>query len=114
MEKIKLIETRKRKGLSQNQIAEKLHIDVSNYNRREKGNAQISYDEWEKLAQILDTPLEDIYESDEKHFVIFKDNAIGNYNGTNNVYSVPEHLLETQRKYIDKLEKELEELKKQL
>jgi len=112
MEKIKLIEARKRKGLSQSQIAEKLHMDVSNYNRREKGNAKISYEEWEKIAQILETSVEDIYESDEGHIVIFKDNAIGNYNGTNNVYTVPEHLLETQRKYIEKLERELEELKK--
>ena len=113
MEKIKLIEARKRKGFSQNQMAEKLYMDVSNYNRREKGNAKISYEEWEKIALILETSIEDIYESDEGHIVIFRDNSIGNYNGTNNVYTVPEHLLEMQRKYIEKLEKELENLKKQ-
>src|SRR5690606_16785519 len=113
MEKIKLIEARKQKGFSQNQMAEKLYMDVSNYNRREKGNAKISYEEWEKIALILETSIEDIYESDEGHIVIFRDNSIGNYNGTNNVYTVPEHLLEIQRKYIEKLEKELEELKKQ-
>ncbi|HLV45945.1 MAG TPA: hypothetical protein VKY32_02775 [Flavobacterium sp.] len=67
----------------------------------------------EKIALILETSIEDIYESDEGHIVIFRDNSIRNYNGTNNVYSVPEHLLEIQRKYIEKLEKELEELKKQ-
>ena len=108
MEKIKLIEARKRKGFSQSQIAEKLHMDVSNYNRREKGNAKISYEEWEKIAQILETSVEDIYQPDEGYFIICKDQSVG----INNVYTVPEHLLETQRKYIEKLERELEELKK--
>ncbi|WP_447951548.1 helix-turn-helix domain-containing protein [Chryseobacterium koreense] len=37
MEKTKLIEARKSMGLSQNFLAEKLCVTVSNYNRREKG-----------------------------------------------------------------------------
>lgn len=42
MKKIKLIETRKRKGITQKKIADVLCMDVSNYNRREKGMAKIS------------------------------------------------------------------------
>ena len=42
MEKIKLTEARKRKGFSQSHIAEQLCMDVSNYNRREKGQAKIT------------------------------------------------------------------------
>ena len=53
MEKNKLIERRKAKSLSQNMIAEKLCMDVSNYNRRERGQVKISLKEWEKLAEIL-------------------------------------------------------------
>lgn len=112
MEKEKLIAVRKQKGFSQQTMANHLCIDVSNYNRREKGNAKISYEEWEKIAQILETSVEDIYQPDEGYFIICKDQSVGINNGTNNVYTVPEHLLETQRKYIEKLEKELEELKK--
>ncbi|HLV45946.1 MAG TPA: helix-turn-helix transcriptional regulator [Flavobacterium sp.] len=48
MEKEKLIKVRKEKGFSQQAMAEKLYMDVSNYNRREKGNAKISYEEWKK------------------------------------------------------------------
>ena len=112
MEKVKLVERRKEKGISQREIAEKLCMDVSCYNRREKGQARIAPHEWEKLADILTVPIDEIYESDDDNQVfICKDNATGNYQGTNNIYSVPEHLLETQRKYIALLENEIRELK---
>lgn len=112
MEKTKLSDARKAKSYSQSYMAEKLFMDVSNYSRREKGQAKISLEEWEKLAEILETPIEDIFQSDESHVFIFRDNAIGNYNGNNTIYSIPEHFLETQRKYIQKLEEEIAELKK--
>jgi len=35
-------------------------------------------------------------------------------NGTNNIYAIPKELLENQQKYIAKLEKENEELKRLL
>ena len=114
MEKIKLIEARKSKGLSQQQLAEKLCMDVSNYNRREKGQSKISHSEWEKLSKILNVPVEEIYENEEANLFVFKDSSIGNYLGTNHIYSVPEYLLETQRKYITKLEEEINGLKKLL
>jgi transcriptional regulator with XRE-family HTH domain len=114
MEKIKLIEARKSKGLSQQQLAERLCMDVSNYNRREKGQAKISSNEWDKLANLLEIPVEDIFESEEATFIICKDQSVGINNGTNNVYTIPEFLLESQRKYITKLEEEIQNLKNQL
>ncbi|MDR2836075.1 MAG: helix-turn-helix domain-containing protein [Bacteroidales bacterium] len=113
MEKIKLIEERKKKGLSQTNMAEKLCIDESNYCRREKGQLKIHSSEWEKLAQILGVSVEDIYESDDSQFFICKDNASGNYQ-CNNIYSIPEFILETQKKYIQKLEEENLQLKELL
>lgn len=106
MEKIKLIEARKKKGFSQQQIAEKLCIDVSNYNRRERGQAKIHSSEWIKLANILDVQVEDIFESDEYSFIVCKDQSVGINNGTNNVYTIPEFILENQKNYIKKLEEE--------
>jgi len=112
MEKTKLTEARKSKGFSQSQMAEQLCMDVSNYNRREKGQTKISFPKWEKLSKILEIPIEDIYESEESHIVLFKDNAVGNYLSTNNIYSIPESLLDSQQKYITKLEEEITYLKK--
>ena len=114
MEKIKLIEARKSKGLSQQQLAEKLCMDVSNYNRREKGQSKISSNEWEKIANLLEVSVEDIFESEEAMLFVCKDNATGNYQGYNHIYSIPEFLLESQRKYIAKLEEENAQLKEQL
>jgi transcriptional regulator with XRE-family HTH domain len=114
MEKTKLKETRENKGLSQKQIAEKLFMDVSNYNRREKGQAKISSNEWEKLASILEVPIEEIFESEETTFIICRDQSVGINQGTNNVYTIPEFLLDSQRKYIQKLEEEIQYLKEKL
>lgn len=114
MEKIKLIEARRSKGFSQQQVAELLCMDVSNYNRREKGQSKISLSEWEKLAVILEIPVEHIFESEEAMLFICKDNANGNYQGNNHIYNIAEFLLESQQKYITKLEEENAALKKKL
>lgn len=112
MEKTKLIEVRKRKNMSQEKMADILCIDVSNYNRREKGIAKISMHEWQKIAEILETPIEEIYETDENMVFIFNDNehATGNIVNNNN-YNIPLSVWETQKKYIEKLEAEIEMLK---
>ena len=111
MEKSKLIEMRKTKGLSQSEISDKLCMDVSNYCRRENGQVKIMLHEWKKLAEILDTPMEEIYEEEDNQVFICKDNTTVHYQGTNNIFSIPEHLLETQRKYIESLEREIVELR---
>jgi len=64
------------------------------------------------LAKILDVPLEEIFESDEKQVFICNDNASIYNHGTSHIYTVPESLLENQQKYINKLEEEIRELKK--
>lgn len=114
MEKTKLIEVRKRKNMSQEKMADILCMDVSNYNRREKGTAKISSEEWQKIAEVLDVPLEDIYEADEKMIFIFNDNSTGNGNIVNNNYNIPLSIWESQKKYIEKLEAEIESLKAEI
>jgi len=107
MEKNKLLEARKSKRFSQNYIAEKLCMDVSSYSRRENGQIKIHITEWEKLAKILEVPLQEIFEPDESQSFICKDNASGNYQETNHIYAVPELLLESQQKYIKTLEEKI-------
>jgi transcriptional regulator with XRE-family HTH domain len=106
MKKIKLIERRKAKGFSQSKIAEKLCMDVSNYNRREGGQVKISLREWEKLADILQEPIENIYEIDDTPSFIFRGSSVVYYHN----YSLLENLMETQRKYIEELENVIHEL----
>jgi transcriptional regulator with XRE-family HTH domain len=115
MLKTKLIERRKSKGYSQQQLANLLCMNVSNYNRREKGIAHIKPDEWTKLAKILETSIDEIYEPDTRYNINCKDQSvgIGVNNGTNNVYTVPKEFLDTQQKYITLLEKKIIELSKE-
>jgi transcriptional regulator with XRE-family HTH domain len=114
MEKTKLIETRKRKNISQEKMADILCMDVSNYNRREKGTAKISLPEWQKIAEILDVPFEEVYENEEGLVFIFNDNSTGNGIVNTNNYNIPLSLWESQKKYIEKLEAEIEDLKAKL
>lgn len=116
MEKTKLIETRKRKNISQEKMADILCMDVSNYNRREKGTAKISLPEWQKIAETLEVPIEDIFENEESMVIIFNDNSMGTGYGVGvvNNYNIPLSLWESQKKYIEKLEAEIEDLKAKL
>ena len=114
MEKIKLSQARIKKGFTQQQVAEHLCMDISNYNRREKGSSRVTNNEWEKLSKFLNVEIDDIYENEESIFIICKDQSVGIVNGTNNVYTVPEFLLESQRKYIQKLEEEIRTLRQKI
>jgi len=67
MVKEKLIEMRKAKGFSIEEIAEKMCKSASSYYRREKGQTKIHLDEWKKLTKILNVPLEDIYEPEDSN-----------------------------------------------
>ena len=112
----KLIEMRKARGFTQKDMADKLCMEVSGYSRRESGETKISIGQWETLAKTLSVPLEKIYEVDENQSFTFNDVATGNYcASTNNIsITVDESLLpllETQQKYIRKLEEEIAELK---
>jgi len=112
MIKQRLIETRKKKGFSQEYMSTVLSMDVSCYNRREKGQIKISNQEWQKLAEVLEIPLEDIYESDESLIFVFNDNSSGNGNIVTN-YTIPQSILDSQKKYIEKLEEEVRCLKEE-
>jgi DNA-binding XRE family transcriptional regulator len=109
--KLKLIEIRDKRNYSQEYVANKLGMDTSCYCRRERGEISISNAEWEKLAQILGQSIQDIYEPDENQAVIFNTNTFGNNIGNNNVYSIPEFILENIQKHIQRLEEEIRELK---
>lgn len=65
MQKEKLRTVRKRKGFTQQQVADAIATDVSNYSRKESGTVKIIQAEWDKLAKFLEVPVEEIYEEDE-------------------------------------------------
>ena len=67
--------------------------------------------DFKKLSKILEIPVAEIYEQEDSMVFICKDNATGNYQGNNHIYSIPEYFLENQKKYIAILEEENQKLK---
>ncbi|EMY3559487.1 helix-turn-helix transcriptional regulator [Flavobacterium psychrophilum] len=107
MIKQKLINRRTERNLSQEKFADLLGITQSQYSRRENGVTKISKKEWDKMAKVLNTTLDDIYDPEDGIYIINNENASGNYSGSqNHFHQIPDHVLETMRKYIEKLEED--------
>lgn len=115
MEKLRTL--RKQKGYTQQQIADIIATDVSNYSRKENGDVRIYDEEWEKLAKALDVSVDDIKEERNAQnnqntalndSASFNDNASINYNQFCNI---PNYLLENQQEYINLLKQQIEILK---
>lgn len=120
MQKEKLRLARKKKGYTQQQIADVIATDVSNYSRKENGDVRIIKEEWEKIAQFLDIPVEEIYEDDDSKVVINNDHPVFNdcsasagvYNYNNN--SIPISIVENLQEYISILKEEINGLKEEI
>ncbi|MDR4954666.1 helix-turn-helix transcriptional regulator [Chryseobacterium sp. ES2] len=117
MEKLRTL--RKQKGYTQQQIADLLATDVSNYSRKESGDVRIFDDEWEKLAKALDVSVEDIREEKTATVIqnlTFNDSSsnTSNQSGNYNQYcNIPEYLLENQQEYITFLKEQIKALKEE-
>lgn len=116
MIKSKLISERKKKGYTQGQMADFIHISQSQYQRRERGEIKISEDEWGKLAKVLNVEVEDIKEEEIVQSIINNyDNSSGSYSPhINNNYNIPEFMLNGMEDYIKLLKREIETLKEQI
>nr|WP_315026489.1 helix-turn-helix transcriptional regulator [uncultured Chryseobacterium sp.] len=123
MQKEKLRVIRKQKGYTQQQVADIISTDVSNYSRKENGDVKIIQDEWYKLARFLEVPIEEIYEEEEAAIVVnndhpvFNDNSgtsAGTINSQNNYSNIPASIIENLQGYIALLKEENERMKEEL
>lgn len=74
--KEKLKKARTERGLKQTEFAEMVAMDQSQYSRRESGKVPISNAEWDRFARELGVSKDDIYESELKNNMDYKDNSI--------------------------------------
>lgn len=111
MIKRKLIDSRTKRGISQEKMADLLGLNTSNYNRRESGETQIKIKEWEKIASILEVSISEIFESEEAN--IYKINAKNNTEsqiGNQNVNTgIDETTLENLNDFIKNLKETIVE-----
>lgn len=117
MQKEKLRVLRKKKGYTQQQIADVIATDVSNYCRKEGGDVKIIREEWDKIANFLEVPVEEIYEEDEAAVIINNSNATfndspgsgSNIHTFNNELSI--EIIKNLQEYIGLLKDEVKRLK---
>jgi len=111
MEKVKLKHWRISKGFTQQQLADVLATDISNYCRKENGYVSITKQEWKKLAATLGVSEEDIYQENDStlHNTFFDNSGINNQN-----IGVPAAVLEHLFDYISLLKSEIVRLQKEL
>ncbi|MCU7617419.1 helix-turn-helix domain-containing protein [Chryseobacterium sp. PBS4-4] len=88
--------------------------NIYNYSRKERGETRIHDEEWQKIANALDVPVEEIKE--EKHSgIVHNDNSTlhdrsGSYIHN---YNIPNSIVENLQDYISILKKEIENLKEE-
>lgn len=120
MQKKKLMEKRIQKGMTQEDVAILSNMDQTTYGRKEKGTSKITGCEWKKFASVLDVPLKEIFEDDDKIDLddetcsngILKTSSSKDEFSEN--YNVPQYILKSLKNYIEKLEKENKFLEKQI
>jgi len=103
---------RKQKGMSQEKMAKILSTDTSNYSRKERGETRIHDEEWQKIADALDVPVEEI-KGEKPSGIVHNDNSTlhdqsGSYIHN---YNIPNSIIENLQDYISLLKQEIENLK---
>lgn len=63
----KLISARKARKITQANIATYLKISQTQYQKREAGKIEISKQEWQNIAKLLDVSVENIFEDFKKN-----------------------------------------------
>lgn len=109
----KLRNLRKQRGYTQEYMSKIISTDVSNYSRKENDEVRIYDDEWEKLAEALGVPVEEIKEEKPTNVInnnpSFHDNS-GNFN---QYYTIPNSIIENLQDYIKVLKQQNEALKEE-
>ncbi|WP_143885296.1 helix-turn-helix domain-containing protein [Chryseobacterium binzhouense] len=111
---------RENKGFSQEELAEKLHISRSTYQRIENGETNSWINHIENICHSLEVNLDDILKPEEGYTQINKENST-NENSSNNMiqnqtnnYNISEKMLENLYDTIASLKEENRLLKEEI
>lgn len=98
-----LINTRKALNFTQKQMASKIAMDQTTYSKKELGKTPIRDDEWQKIANVLEVPIEIIKAENptllKNEGCTFTKNAIGIQ-----YVNIPQNAFDIIIKYSTKLE----------
>ncbi|MGO4708959.1 helix-turn-helix transcriptional regulator [Chryseobacterium sp. 2TAF14] len=110
---------REERGFSQEELAEKLHISRSTYQRIENGETNSWINHIEKICTSLNVELDDILKPEEGYTQINKENT-SNENSSNNMiqnqtnnYQASDKLIESLNDHIALLKEENQRLREE-
>lgn len=115
-EKIRLM--REQNHLSQEEVAEKMHMSPSGYAKIERGETKLYLDKLEKIAQIFNVDIVDLINNDKNICVLINENSqsSSNYYHSDNAIATENEKLKLtisfQEEIIAKQKNEIELLKK--
>ncbi len=113
----KIAELRHKKGLTQQQMAEKIHMKKGSYGKLERGERQLKIPRLEKIAVALGIELKELLGVDEKivfHASFHDHSGCQNENFYVNSAKEMAHELETSRLLLEQKEREMELLREQV
>lgn len=99
----KIKKLRELKGLTQEDISDKLHITQSNYSKMEIGKLDIPFSKLEEIASVLNIPVEDIICFNENLVFNIKNNKRANGLVINQISQTEKKVYE---EYIESLKTE--------
>lgn len=109
----KLINERKTKRITQEQMAKLIAMEQTTYSRKERGKSPILDDEWERFAKALNVNVEDI-KGEATPITMKNENWSLNDNSIGIQYvNIPQNAYDIIMKYNKILEDENERLKKE-
>jgi transcriptional regulator with XRE-family HTH domain len=110
----KLINERKTKRITQEQMAKLIAMEQTTYSRKERGKSPILDDEWERFAKALNVSVEDI-KGENESVTLKNENCTFTENSIGIQYvNIPQNAYDIIMKYNKILEDENERLKEQL
>lgn len=111
---------REERGFSQEELAEKLHISRSTYQRIENGETNSWVNYIENICTSLDVNMDEILKPEEGYMQVNNNNESTNDNGSGVIqnqtinYNASEKLIEQYEERIKELKEQVQELKEDL
>lgn len=96
----KIKKLRDLKGLTQTEMAEKLHLSLNAYGKVEREETELSINRLQEIAKILEVKLHDLLDFDENR-VVFNQTQTNNENATAIAYQESKNEFEGERKLYE-------------
>jgi transcriptional regulator with XRE-family HTH domain len=104
----KIREIRRQKDYSAEYVASKLSISKAAYSQLENGNVAFTANKLDKLAQVFEMPIYDLFPNTQKN--VFSNNNNATFNVADNIINNDPTIIEMLQKSMELLQKAIERM----